>query len=414
MERRKTQKRHKTFWKHTNLEYFGAGSFGRIYSLGPRVMKIHTLQKGVETCEDWKREFETQRAAHRLCTNALFTVNAYIARPYEFSYGNWNTSRGVLTKHANYTRATSCFYTMERIYGRLPGSNNVEGIYASIVPTFRPKYTLPPYLFLGALEYQMSAESNVIALDMMKDTTLVEFPREGISYCNILPHGIAYTYIQSITAAFFILVEKGFLPRDVEFLFDSHGKIAIIDFNEVRRVDPATIESHIGEIANVYIDLCGARDKSDRNPFFAADEPTPQWKFLCNPKTSPQGFCQLLESFPTNSFQQKVLLYVLDYVRHKLAAVQPTMVDRAAAIWNPVKPFFSKLEIAREFDYAFQKYILYNLYDLCARRGIDKAVIDDSITTMDYETALLYFQGLLNKKGTVVGLENDVWESPLW
>lgn len=406
MQRRKTQKRHKTFWKHTNLNYFGAGSFGRIYSLGTRVMKIHTLQKGVETCEDWKHEFETQKSAYRLCKNALENVNAYIAQPFEFSYGRWNTDRGTLTKHANYTRATSCFYTMERIYGRLPESVATERVYAATVPRFRPAHILPPYLFLGALEYQISPELNVITLDMMKDARLVEFPREEMSYCNILPNGIAHTYMQSITVAFFILVEKGFLPRDVEFLFDSRGQIAIIDFNEVRKIHQTYDgSSYIGEIANVYIDLCGARDKSDRNPFFAADEPTPQWKFLCNPKTSPQGFCQLLESFSAHSLQQNVLLYVLDYVKHKLSI--PIVQDYA---WEPVKPFFSNSAITRDFDYVFQKYIIYNLYELCLRRGIKTF---DKTNRMDYETLLNYFQELLNKKETV-DPENDGWESMLW
>jgi hypothetical protein len=405
MERRKTQKRHKTFWKHTNLNFIGAGSFGRIYSLGTRVIKIHTLQKGVETCEDWKHEFETQRNAYRSCKNALSAVNAYIEQPFEFSYGRWNTERGTLAKHTNHTRASSCFYTMERIYGRLPESIATERVYTSIVPTFRSKHTLPPYLFLGALQYQVSPELNVITLDTMKDTELIEFSREGISYCNILPNGVAYRYMQSITSAFFILVRKGFLPRDVEFLFDGKGRIAIIDFNEVRQIDPSEIESHIGEAAHIYIDLCGVRDKSDHNPFFAADMPTPQWKFLCNPQTSPQGFCQLLESFPTNSFEQKILLYVLDYVKRKLKI--PTLQGWS---WDPKRPSFSESPITRDFDFLFQTYIINNLYDLCLKRKI-KISMDDT-NTMEYEALLGYLQELIDKK--VDAYDENGWESALW
>lgn len=403
--RRKTQKQRKTFWKNTNLAYLGAGAFGTIYAFGSRAMKIHRLRKETETCEDWKREYKLQTRAHRLCNRPLQLMNVYIVQPFGFHYGAWDTDKKTLRQTNSHVGATSCYFTMERVEGRLPASPTKEHTFQSIVPGFRAKYLLPPYLFLGALQYQLSPDSNAITLDMMSGAELIEFPRESIAYCNVIQNSIAYRYLQSITHAFFLLVEKGFVPRDIEFLFDSQGHVAIIDFNEVRTYAPSSIP--IGEIAHVYIDLCGARRKSDRNPFFPADEPTPQWKFLCNPQTSPQAFCELLESFESNSWQQQIMQHVLSYICDNL--VVPDVHDWN---WKPVTPIFSHTGATRDFDYKFQEYIINNLCDLSVRRGLFNSTAHEGLKGVPYRDLLVFFTDIL--KETPQTDSEDLWESPFW
>jgi hypothetical protein len=403
--KRHTQKHRKTFWKNTNLIFMGSGSFGTIYQItqknSHRAMKIHRLREGIETCEDWKREFLLQKEAYRLCTPLLHPFSTYIARPHDFSYGSWNPSSTTLTHHRNHRGATACFFTMDRIPGRLPETSHGESIYRTIAPRFHTKAYIPPYLFMGALQYQISAESNVVTLDMLADTELVEFPQETLTYCNILTKGIAEGYLHNITGAFFTLIEKGFLPRDVEFLLDPMGKIAIIDFNEVRRI----IHFSVNEIAQVYIDLCGIRRKSDRNPYYPADEPTPQWKFLCNPLTCPRGFCSLLEKYADKSWQAEVLQEVLHYATRQLQTSSSTKAD-----WNPIKPIFSSsLPITERFDMIFQQYIVSHLCELLHRRGIDIPHLRET----EYERALSLLRTALDSNE--IQEDTDDWANhPMW
>lgn len=398
--RHQTQKHRRTYWKSTNLKYMGAGSFGTIFQLNKaHVMKIHHLREGIETCEDWKREFLLQKEAYQLCTTQLRRYNTFIARPFTFNYGAWDKNATILRQQTNYLGATSCYFTMEKVNGRLPPTNATERVYQTIAPGFNTKATLPPYLLLGALQYQISAEYNAITLDMLDGTTLIEFPRETLNYCN--PSGTASEYINNITSAFFTLVEKGFIPRDVEFLLDSRGQIAIIDFNEVRKI-PSHTQIPKEEIAQIYIDLCGIRRKSDRNPYYPADEPTPQWKFLCNPQTCPKGFCQLLEIYPQSSWHSDILQDVLQYTIRHLRI--PDVCD-----WKPTKNVFasSSESIAVSFDNLFQQYIVHSLYELIQTRKITPPIITD----IDYDTALSH---LMTALANTNEQEEDWGFNPIW
>jgi hypothetical protein len=154
---------------------------------------------------------------------------------------------------------------------------------------------IPPYLYLGSIQPLRGH----ITLDMVQGARLIEFPNESFQYCEV--DGVALALQESAVRAFFMIIEAGYMPRDVEFVLN--GTCApihttVLDFNEVRSLEdrargrPSYTLSQ--DIAHVYIDLCGLRASfEDVNPQAPYDSPTPQWKFFCSPLTSPNGFLLL-------------------------------------------------------------------------------------------------------------------------
>lgn len=406
------------------FKYLGAGSYGSIYHLKstPHVLKVHGLNQIGPSHQVPDHEFQMQRNAFQTCSSTLQTLQTRIAQPFQFGFSDVGTD----TIHLNVPESTasSSYFTMDYIQGGHKLNLHLKQ------PLKRTN--LPPYLFMGTLE----DGPNRITPSMFKDCVLQEMPNEAYSYC-VEPGSFAMNVLKRMTTAFFILVDAGFVPRDIEFVLDgnqdTNTDMAIFDFNEVMTVKERA-EAYGEEydptldVVHVYIDLCGLRSTSTRNPMAPYDVPTPQWKFLCNPLVAPAAFCSLLCDRP--QVAAHILHYTLIHTivpklktQNLLKGWKPVFVrriplteyvpqehegpvwgpwtDSEYSIWRSEQAHFSdsvladtftsdetymfvgsmefqrdyyKQDIFLEFDIQFQTYILSSLLQTSEKRGVQVAI----------------------------------------
>jgi hypothetical protein len=403
------------------LVYLGSGSYGSVYEIQntPLVLKEHRIfasDSDDTLCTDWKREYDTQRAIYDACQSELAPLSSGIVKPYTFSYGIRNANN-ILVPHSNVKSAQSCFFTMERVPG-FASSNScfVRKLYSVIKSTCPLRPTMiPPYLYFGSVQ---SLEGH-ITLDMLQDTRVIEFPNEAYNYCIVEPNGIGMRMMKSMMLAFFTIAEKGFLPRDIEFVFNGscgNTYISMLDFNEVKtrreRAQGRTDYNVDIDLAHIYIDLCGIRQSSTRNPQAPYDAPTPQWKFLCSPLVSPYAFFQCMESVRHHGFHtfriDAVIQEIMEYIEiHVFPSVLKRM-SHVSSLWTPSQPEFS--DVYTEFDSKLQMYYVCGLMDTIERRKlhVDASQLDG----MSYTEILKFLQSVVGV-GWSIPVEDDM-EWSLW
>jgi hypothetical protein len=286
----------------TQLMFIGNGSYGSIYSLpepyANLVIKEHSIQdQTFQTCDEWEQEYTIHTGIYNTCNDLLKQYNHTIVKPIQFGYAKHED--GLLTIQSTPTDASSCVILMERIFGRLPEPN--PALEANLQNLLKPdaNYTtksyIPPYLFCGSFDGPQGA----ITLDMLSGVEMVPFVREELTYCHI--HEPARSVCESMMLAFFTIVGKGFIPRDIEFVVSGIPHVTVLDFNECKTIEQRRRAAgdwyDINEdIANVYIDLCGLRkEAAAQNPQAPYEIGTPQWKFLCSPLASPYSFLEITE-----------------------------------------------------------------------------------------------------------------------
>jgi hypothetical protein len=404
---------------YDTLVYLGSGSYGSVYEIQdtPLVLKEHRIfTSGSEIiATDWKHEYDTQCAIYNLCHSDLSCFYSGIVRPYIFSYGLRNTDN-MLIPHPDQHTAQSCFFTMDRVPG-LANSNYcfLRKLYSVIKPTCTLRPTLiPPYLYLGSLQ---SLEGH-ITLDMLLDTQVIEFPNEAYNYCTVEPNSIGMRMLKSMILSFFTIAEKGFIPRDIEFVFNGscgNTYISILDFNEVRTIRERALIDNYNiniDLAHVYIDLCGIRQSSTRNPQAPYDTPTPQWKFLCSPLVSPYAFFQCAESVKHHGFRtfqiDVVVQEILDYIESHIFPSVLTHMSHVFSIWTPPRSEFS--DVYTEFDTKLQMYYVCLFMDTITRR---KLHVDTSqLVGMSYTEILKFLQSIVNEDAFIP--VNDDMDWMLW
>jgi hypothetical protein len=395
--------------KYTNLQYLGSGSYGSVYEIkGTRIaLKEHRISAldSDDLCEKWSHEFNVQQNVFRACNAECKRLGVSVTKPFVFSYGKRDET-GHMISLPTATDASSCFYTMERVPGlRRAPRCVIQKLYKFIKPTIRIKPTpIPPYLQLGTL-YSITGH---VSLDMVKGTQVVSFPNDSYTYC--LVEGVALELMKAMVLSFFVIVDKGFIPRDIEYVFNGECDNAyakIIDFNEVKTHEERRgdrVGYHLeDDVAHVYIDLCGMRSLRDKNPQTPYDAPTPQWRFLPSPLVSPSAFFQCMDAVLSYGFTQcavdVVIRHILSYTEHR---IRPALERISGMQWIPTKPHFSDRYV--EFDRQLQ---IYFISGLCATADKRRIPVDSALLT-DYESSLKYLQELL-APSTVAEAE---WEFP--
>lgn len=335
------------------INYISEGSFGKIYSVQTnRVLKLKEIEDTSGVCSVWKHEFDIHQYLYNYFLNSELR-HVRIVKPIKFSFSRKQGDKLYpVLENKDYN---SCYYTMERVHGVKSVNKNLKQLVEKIDRVASAaKSVIPPYLYLGAI----GGAKGHITLDMLKDVKLHEFFVEGIAYCEVNPNSLAIDLMTEMVAAFFNCILAGCMPRDIEYVFNSSGPIcSILDFNQVttlseRRGNKANYDLE-DDIAQVYIDLCGLRKNGTRNPWYA-DEPTPQWRFLCSPLTAPTAFFtiwqRVAEKIPINI--SGIMNNILDYTENQYF--------NSGRKWKSLVPFFYP-NSNFSFDMRYQEHIVNTL-----------------------------------------------------
>ena len=397
---------------YDELKYLGSGSYGSVYAIPDTnmVLKEHRIFTMDEDalCQNWKKEFETQKNIYNAVHSELSKMHVGIVEPYMFSYAT-RDKMNLLIPQINVKNAFSCFFTMERVNGYASSDMCYTKKLYSILKQdmkLRPA-TIPPYLYLGSL----NPLEGHITLDMLQGTQLVEFPNEAYNYCIVKDIGLQL--LKSTFLVFFIIANAGYIPRDIEFVFNGgchNTYISILDFNEVKTIDERKHGRNDYDIdidlAHVYIDLCGLRSSRDVNPQAMYDSPTPQWKFLCSPIISPYAFFECVESSMYNI--DKIVYEILAYVEKRcFLPLFERIPTHIRSLWNPLHTEFSN--IYKDFDSKLQLYYIYGLFETFIHR---KLQIPTDISSMKYQELLHTLKSIVRSNRLIVDDMND-WNS-LW
>jgi hypothetical protein len=407
--------------KYDRLQYLGSGSYGSVYAIPDTnmVLKEHRIFTMDEDalCQNWKKEFEIQQIIFNTVNSKLCSLNVGIVEPYIFSYAARDKTN-TLIPQSNAQNAASCFFTMERVTGY--SSSNMcftRKLYSILKPTIKLKpATIPPYLYTGSL----NSLDGHITLDMLQGTQLVEFPNEAYNYCIV--ENVALHIVKSMFMSFFTIVEAGFIPRDIEFVFNGgcHNiYISVLDFNEVktlyeRKKGRNDYDIDI-DVAHVYIDLCGLRSSRDINPQALYDSPTPQWKFLCSPIISPYAFFECVEA--AKGFRvcniDRIIQEILRYAEKRcILPLFERTPHHIRSLWYPKQTEFSS--IYTEFDSTLQLYYIYGLFETIERR---KLKYPEICPTWKYKELLNILQSIVENVGTAtttIDADTNEWNSLLW
>lgn len=434
------------------FHYLGCGSYGSIYHKQEtqQVLKVHGLNQIGPSLQEPDHEFHIQSKVFETCSVALETLQIRIAQPFQFGFSHVGTD--TINLDVLESDKTSTYFTMDYIQGGPKWNLHLkQSLKLS---------NLPPYLFMGTLE----EGPNRIIPSMFKDCLIQDIPNDAYSYCVNLGH-FATGAIERMISSFFILVDAGFVPRDIEFVLDgtqdTNTDIAIFDFNEVMTIHERASAYGHGydtdlDVAHVYIDLCGLRSTKTRNPMAPYDVPTPQWKFLCNPMVAPAAFCTLFRDKP--QIASHILHYTLIHtIVTKLKALsrwKPVFIRRIPlaaflsqehkeSVWGPwteseyyawrsEQAHFScpnmtehmlsdkkymyvecrefqrdhyKQDIFLEFDIEFQSFILSSLMQTAEKRGIHV-----ELPSWNFQECLGTFKSTLH---TQIQVENcwNLWET---
>lgn len=398
---------------YDRLFYLGSGSYGSVYEIPDTntVLKEHRIftMDNISVCEDWRREFDVQTAVYNACMPALLKFQTRIVRPYVFSSASRNAQNRIVPQ-ATVENANSCFFTMDRVPGLATAS---PCFLQKLAVVLRPDVRLapahiPPYLCLGSL----TPMTGHITLDMLQGSQRVEFPNESYNYC--LTDGVALYMLRAMFLTFFTIADHGFIPRDVEFVFDgacTDTYISVLDFNEVKTVAERSSGRPAYDVdvdlAHVYIDLCGLRSSRDANPEAPYDAPTPQWKFLCSLLVSPYAFFACVETAVKQGFRtfniERIVMAILSYVERSIRMTAPPQ-------WTPTQSEFTHDPKYADFDRSLQMYYVHALLATAQRRGVAVADIPTA-----YKDAIQFIQSLLDTQPSRFEMvaDDDEWNS-LW
>lgn len=362
-----------------SLSFIGSGSYGAIYTIpgGTNVMKEHAIADtaAYEGCETWRHEYDMHTAIYQQCSPLL--PNGFsIVRPIRFGYAKRKNSRLMTTNSSN---ATSCYIVMERIFGRSPYNLHLEEKLRTILArqtAFTLTSTTPFYMYMGSCE---DYSAPYITLAMLRGSRLNEFDRESLNYCDIAADSVAFTILKRMMESFFVFVQQGFVPRDIEFVLNGNKGntlITVLDFNEVKTISEraAAVHGYVldDDIANVYIDLCGLRKENTQNvnPQAPYDYGTPQWKFLCSPMTAPGAFLAVARGMPA---------FAVVFERILRKCIKP----KGSHEWIARSPVFSQNgdpSIFLEFDAFFQERIINALIDIYHKKKLPIPVLPHNYT----------------------------------
>ena len=392
----------------SSLEYLGNGSYGVIYIIpghgGRYVIKEHAILD--ISLGSWIDEFEIHTDIYKKCNGPLQSLDIDIVRPYEFSYG-FRDNTTLKHQHTSYN-TNSCFFLMDRIYGR--SQNDIVEKKLARISNSTHKYTvqqkIPPYMFLGTIR-----GIGHFTLEMLAGSQLIDFGVDTASHCIV--EGVGLQILRNMMMSFFIMLDAGFMPRDIEYVLNGNVPdilITILDFNEVKTIEERAKNYGAGydkaiDAAHVYINLCGLAKTTILNPYALYEAPTPQWKFLCSPLKSPQAFLEIACSLMKLYNCQETLRFILDYT------VENHMKEAYKSPWTPVDRHYSRgcvepPDFCVDFDMKYQSYIVGTMTCVLKLRGITIGDLED----MTYDEVFNYLEGLLNQKKTLV--EEDDWPEP--
>jgi hypothetical protein len=407
--------------KYNQLQYLGSGSYGSVYAISDtntalKEHRIFTMDDDA-LCQNWKKEYEIQKTIFNLTNSKLKSLHVGIVEPFAFSYA-MRDKDNMLVPHSDIKNASSCFFTMERVDGYASTSYNTcftRKLYSILKPTAKLlPATIPPYLYLGSLH----ALDGHITLDMLQGTQIIEFPNEAFNYCIV--DSVAFHILKSMFLSFFILVDSGFIPRDIEFVFNGgchNTYISILDFNEVKTISERkhgrdAYDLDI-DVAHVYIDLCGLRSSRDVNPQAPYDSPTPQWKFLCSPIISPYAFFKCVDVANMYGFHvctiDRVISEILIYIEKRcFSPFFERTPSHIRSLWYPHQPEFSNTYT--DFDSKLQLYYIYGLFETIERRKLPFPEIQ---YTWTYTQILSVLQSVILSSNSKIGNMNDSneWDS---
>lgn len=341
--------------------YISEGSFGKIFSIQTnRVLKLKEINENDTGCSDWKHEFEVHKYLYTYFLNSRLKY-VKIVKPIKFSFSR--KQEELLYPVINNSDYNSCYYTMERVHGITTISKNLKELIKTSNINLIAKSVIPPYLYLGAIQGRNTETRGHITLDMLNGVKLHELFIDTVSFCEVENNSLAMELMTEMVVAFFNCILADYMPRDIEYVFNSRGPLcSIIDFNQVSKLNERRlyrVNYDLEEdIAHVYIDLCGLRKKGTRNPWFH-DEPTPQWRFLCSPLTAPSAFFniwyKLYEVFSNKININKIMKYILEYTN------KYHLNMKNIPSWKSSEPFFYQNSII-PFDTLYQEYIINTLF----------------------------------------------------
>jgi hypothetical protein len=402
------------------LEYLSSGSYGSIYRIPSTtkeiVMKEHTITDFLfnqhNTCSSWKNEYNIHKDIYTRVTPLLHQYIS-IVKPYMFGYGTRKNKEfqiiniNMNTNTKNKPDNISCFIVMDRILSYTEKDKIPNKMIEILKKPFKFKQEIPFYMFLSSVE---NDTNKYITLPMLKGTTLHEFPKDTLNYCDVEEKTLTYSLLQEMMNSFFLIIDKGYIPRDIEYVLnggDDNAIITILDFNEVKSIEKRRelVEDYNIEedIANVYIDLSNLRkEKNERvNPQAPYEVGTPQWKFLPNPLTAPQTFLSLARKLISHEKKyniEKVFEYILYYSIKKIKNINKNIELKTLYFSQETDP-----EVFKVFDITFQNYIVNSLLDVCVKRKIENPLSNTDIT---FDTSVSILQKVLKPKQ----IEIDYWD----
>jgi hypothetical protein len=317
------------------LEELHHGSYGQIYISPTNPYRVLKEPIDPAKCHKWEHEYEMHVALYNTLNAQLESAGISIVKPYKFLYGERHGKQITLLKTA--THANTCFYIMERVPGYTQKHQTaLHRLRKSTAPPLRQeKY--PPFLFLGSMDIEERYAPHITLPSLIGASV-----HTSGFFCDIAPNSPASTLLTTMFHSFFEFLGAGYMPRDIEWVFNGKNRntpIRILDFNQVRSLNdrkpnkgPYNLQE---DIAQVYIDLCGLRHGSDiGNPQFR-EPPTPDWKFLCNPLIAPNAFLALVRKMPA-AFTENIFQYVTAWYFKQVSFHEPDLY-----LWRPTSLYYT-------------------------------------------------------------------------
>ena len=360
-----------------NIQYISEGSYGIIYKYpdGTKVYKVHEFTSPEDTCSSYEKESTIQKEIYDKCNDILTSkLHTSIVMPIQFHYSTrTGSSKNKISLNIKEDRggADSCFFEMEYIppfnppvgkQGSRAGSDaQLTSILApEHIESFIKSWQIPPYIYTAT---DVDKKGH-FTLYNMKGVEKEEIPWNDSSSYYIIKSTLVNAFMKNSTLAFFCIIVNGYMPRDVEFVYNLKSYAAryifmsILDFNQVDTIKGRqdnrrnkSIEYDLElDIAHVYIDMIGIRRSGSSNPVFE-DIPTQGWFFMISPQLTPLVFFNICKNLYNNiNFLKrnikdksinvnigKFAKYVLEYVSESLPLPKKIF-------WEPDQNFLYELE----------------------------------------------------------------------
>lgn len=320
---------------YKQLESLHHGSYGQIFISPTNIHRV--LKEPIEPtkCHKWEHEFIMHVAIYNTLNARLNVQGISIVKPYKFTYAKLHKNKLLPISDSNKDQATTCLYSMERIPGYIDNNRSILARFRKpSAPALRlEKY--PPFFFAGSMDTDERFAPHITLPSLIGTSIIADI------YCTIEQNSPAHSILKGMFDSFFHILQAGYMPRDIEWVFNSKNKtipISILDFNQVttiqHRASIAGPTYNFNEdIASVYIDLCGLRHSRDLGNLQYKESPTPDWKFLCSPLTAPAKFLEL--SQPHKAFTYSIFKYILNWYIN-----QEIFNNTSLYLWRPVHVYY--------------------------------------------------------------------------